>query len=175
MVLLLRALSILALCTISEGFFDYKNDCDASCQTKKISCSISEESKQFFVCHCFESEMACALLASPRTVCLRPDAAPSGGSAIWDDYVNRGTTTTTTTRAPTAQPTWPPPRPVPQPGRPLTMPVIIATSAIILTLILISTVFLLRKAYLRRGYQSLSRNPESPYSETVEDILEGSS
>ena len=98
----------------SEAFFTYE-DCDESCRAQQISCVISEETKQFFVCHCLESETTCEILATPITVCLQPNRDPIGGQKIWDDYAHRNSTTTQAPPASsTAAPTTPPapgPRP----------------------------------------------------------------
>jgi hypothetical protein len=38
---------------------------------------------------------ACEMLATPKVVCLRPNKAPLGGEAIWDDFSHRNDSSTT--------------------------------------------------------------------------------
>ena len=64
--------------SVTAAFFTY-DDCDETCKKEFVSCTMSEETKRYFLCHCIKSELACELQATPVVVCLRPGGAPPLG------------------------------------------------------------------------------------------------
>ena len=145
----------------AHGFFKYE-DCDENYRSKAMCCTISEQSKKFFLCHCV-SEFTCDYLASPTVVCLNPKAAPSGAEAIWDDYVNRNSSTTTTPAPP--HPTKPP---SPAKRSALRMSLLAGALAAV-AIITFFTARVVKRRCTRNGYSALGHSPDSPYQETVED------
>ena len=163
--LVILALTV-SIGTQSHSFFTY-SDCDVECQSKEISCIISEQMKQYFACHCLQSENTCEMLATPRVVCLRPHGEPIGGGDIWSDFEHRNSTTTTA--PPVPRPTV---KPTPQPTRGFSKMAAMLTLAVILTAIAsAAAVIKLRQRRRRRDYTRLPPSTtDSPYQQTVETL-----
>ena len=147
--------------TCINCFFTY-SDCDKSCRDQQISCIISEETKQYFVCKCLKDEIACALLATPVVVCLRPSAAPSGGKEIWDDFKNRNSSTTMA-----------PPSPSPRPPPPSKNEIVKVSLSVGISLLIIAAftivMLTLRRKTRRQSYTALEGSNDTPYQNTVEE------
>lgn len=168
--MIVQIVLILLHITSTQAFFTY-SDCDDVCKTKHIGCSISEQAKKFFICHCYEKESVCEMLASSVVVCLTPDGAPSGGEEIWDDYEKRNSTTTESPMSSTPKPT----TSRPEPSKPASRfkRIMLLISAAALVAITVVTVTLIVKRKMRRqGYSRLRPREDSLYQETVENIEE---
>ena len=145
--------------SVTAAFFTY-DDCDETCKKEFVSCTISEETKRYFLCHCIKSELACELQATPVVVCLRPGGAPPlGGAKIWNDFENRNASTTTVR-----------PQPQPQPAVRKIWRNLLTSCAVMTALFaLIGLSFFIRRRFRRRQYEEI-RNPDSPYHETIESL-----
>ena len=151
---------------LTHSFFTY-SDCDATCQSKMISCIITEQTARFFVCHCLENELDCEMLATPRVVCLRPLADPIGGDDIWSDYEKRDTTTTTTAAPPKTTV-----RPTPVPTATFRVTVILTLAAVLTAAAAVTIFKMLRRHSRRSGYEPLMQPSaaDSLYQRTVEPL-----
>ena len=153
--------------SVTAAFFTY-DDCDDTCKEEFVSCTISEETKKFFLCHCIKSELACELQAIPVVVCLRPGVAPAlGGAKIWNDFEKRNSSTTTSRPSPA-----PPPSPV---GKRIFWKVLLSSSTLIIILIFLPFLtilsFMLRRKIQRRQYSEI-RDSDNPYQSTIESLNE---
>ena len=151
--------ALLCSMTVTAAFFTY-DDCDDNCKRKFISCTISEETKSFFLCHCIKNELACEELATPVVVCLRPGGAPAlGGAKIWNDFQNRNESTTTTRPQPQPQPT----------TRKFWKDLLMGCAVMIVLFTLTALSFFIKRRFRRQQYEEI-RSPDSPYLETVENL-----
>lgn len=141
----------------NDDYFTY-SDCDDTCKQKKLCCTITEVSSDYFPCMCSRDQEQCEALASEFTVCLQPDRPAIGGQTIWPDFKRH------------FAPTEPPPPSNQDECRNL------IALVIFLSITNFIGYFYWIVQFIRRRKQNSSRerllDEDDPYQETVEQIPE---
>ena len=167
---MLRVLLVALAVASTTAYWNYTVDCMDECQRRKLPCTISMLSPEFFPCDCIITEDSCILGASSTVACLVLSGKSFGGEASWIPYWNYTHPSTST----------PSPSPTPVPGDHTNFLQIYA--AVVTTLLfiyggsgLLRCVFQTwrtRQYRLMREQQATSGgvpvSPDSPYAERSE-------
>jgi hypothetical protein len=155
---MIRTVLLIVLVSSVACYFDYSN-CKQECRNTKLSCTISEQSPNYFPCECIDMELSCLHLSSRDVVCLRKDKPPVGGEAIWEAFDRHIHPTTTT--APN------PPQPAPGPNSEKWFKLMFVYSTISTSIFAVIGILKLIKFLKRRREASYARMP-SPPNDTVD-------